>query len=239
MSTDCESHSANFSLTSTITPTLRHSSSLCFIFSCLADCCHSSDQSLKAQNGSSVSPRDISISTLKTADILTMPALQEQCHNPHIQIGVDHHSARMTSSSIAATKVTHSEPVSVRISDVGQQTEGPRVKDEDANSENIYLNDLDLLCSIADTYDLGADTEAFSYVSNCLHNVRSRSLQRTTFDRSNSSRKSATLGSDQLYPEAMSGFNDCRSKGKKEKRRQSLATIANVYMNEKGNPLIL
>lgn len=77
---------------------------------------------------------------------------------------------------------------------------------QSAHQDYAITGDLDLICSIAGTYNLPSDSDTYSYISNCLR----KSNSSTTLDRPRRRRRRSkhaarsqcsTLASDQMYPE--------------------------------------
>lgn len=209
---------------------------------------------------SPIGDRDMGVMSVKTVDVLTLPALVEQkCQHSNLSPPslVTHntvnkpsdeilHMANSVTPSIIVTHATANECANniqkaesgiVDNLDRPQQVAADYTEPPLSHSDKLYMNDIDLLCSIADTYDLGEDSDTFSYISNCLHSRSTWSLQRRIHRADQTLGQSATLGSDQLYPDSM--LKNSRSKHKKHRRRQSVATTASVYMNNRGKPLII
>lgn len=265
ITTDSDSHqtsSANYSLSSTATTALTPNKSYLSssVNCCALFCFENTNRSMKATQGTPIEDRDLSVMSVKTVDVLTMPAMQEQqCHHSYLSpaslisqdvcgketqenlhiampvtpiITVTHATANM-----CANNMHQAEQAVVDHSSLQENARVEKVNPALSISENIYMNDMDLLCSIANTYDLGGDSDTLSYISNCLHSKSSWSLQRRTKRSQQTLGQSATLGSDQLYPDSM--LKSSYTKPKKQRRRQSVATSANVYVNDRGTPLII
>ncbi|XP_067937604.1 gamma-aminobutyric acid type B receptor subunit 2-like [Watersipora subatra] len=225
-STSSDSGSQNYSFTSTVSPPTRASSSFCCVLPCFMS--PGSNHSMRAAKGSPNAPNDISFSQTVESPTVYQHHLSDR---------------DITSRVLPIVTISHAEPIDIEPS--VERAEQHVVGEEQlhsaerisspvlANSENIYLNDMELLSSIADTYQLGDDIDALSYISSCLNNSKSWSLPRRPSDKS---RLSVALGNDQLYP--WSAATGSKPKPKKQRRRQSLATT-NVYVNDKGHTLII
>lgn len=239
---------------STVTA-LKLPNTCCCAFSRLAACCDSSKQSVRAQHGTPISGRKLSSTgSVHPVDMLSVPVARDSyLSRLRINTSPDSNHASLsvlpglTLSSVEPTDlyttVNHAESTVCNNAEL-QSVDNVSVTQANVtapNSDNMYLNDIDLLCSIAETYELGDDSDAISYLSNCLHN-KSWSLQRRPYKHEKSLSMSAALGSDQLYPDCAVTRRTNKPKAQKHRRRRSIATstsTSNVYVNEKGKPLIV
>lgn len=164
---------------------------------------------------------------------------------------------RITSSVLPAVTVSHATPsqdCAVTLSKANHElvSEGAQVQSTAAvtqadpslsHSDDVYLNDIELLCTIADTYELGGDSDTLSYISNCLHNTKPWPLYKQTSYVTSQQAASQTsmLESDQLYPESNLSHKPYKTKSRKQRHKRSDTTNAssNVYVTAKGNPLII
>lgn len=69
------------------------------------------------------------------------------------------------------------------------------------SSNTNTIPNMDLICSIADTYDLPSDSDTYSYISNCLLNQVSFDSSADRRLRRSHASLSSTIGNDQIYPD--------------------------------------
>lgn len=229
---------------------------------CLFSCIDDPESSVKGNKGTPSPTRDINI---KTVQVLTTPTIrEEQCfdYSHPLQSCVitdESHMASQERASIIASHTSANSCVQCAIPEqcvifndltsvensVLRNPHGSVTTSSKGNG--FYMQDIDLICTIADAYDLGGDSDTYSFISNCLYNNNlpkgsTRSLQRRNQHRRFPLNKAATLGSDQLYPDSISSLRpplQSAKTPKKQVRRQSVAATSNVYTNNKGEPLIL
>ena len=68
-------------------------------------------------------------------------------------------------------------------------------------SHSNTIPNMDLICSIADTYELPSDSDTYSYISNCLLNQLSFDSSADRRLRRSHASLSSTIGNDQVYPD--------------------------------------
>ncbi|KAF6036927.1 hypothetical protein EB796_004771 [Bugula neritina] len=186
--------------------------------------------------------------------------MQFQCHSNAIP-EVDALQAtparvQATPARVQATPVrVQATPARVQATPARESCSVPQVEHHNEISDNcqaipaasdsgkLYMNDLDLLYTIAETYNLGGEPDTLSYISNCLQSKKTWMARRHTHHSSQLfSDTAGMLESDQLYPDSIqpskTSLKD-KSKLKKVSRRQSVAASGNVYITDKGRPLIL
>lgn len=235
--------SANYSVSSSLQPPQS------FITSCVGVCCYKSRNSTKAEQGSSVGEcGDLSIATV---DVLITP-------DATARINTD---VTGWATVLPTLTVTHASPANdcMRIAQAEQLTVEESMVERGVVSTaeqhltvgkptvtnivspypgQLYINDADFLCSIANTYDLGGDSDTLSYISNCLHGSSYKASRRPV-NRYSSHSGLAMLGSDQLYPDSMRGVTVGYKRPTSRRRSLATSTASNVYVNYRGNPLII
>lgn len=224
---------------------------------------------MQAKQGTPVADRDLNI---KTVQVLTTPSIvRPECYKYAYDVNqcksVDDYERARTVKPLVVTSATAQDCDTVMKAET-QLVDNQSVEAVDFSDVHVARRqctgaviheDLDLICNIADAYDLGGDSDTFSFISNCLYNTGSKakhksnqgstlSLQRRKRFSKTSFSQSSMLGSDQLYPDSAASKKPLhQSKGnRKYKRRQSVntdstttANLSNVYVNDDGNPIIL
>lgn len=263
INTECDSQqttSANYSVGSTASTTLASdkSSFLSTLRMSVFACCDTSNYSLKAKEGTPSSSRDMS---MKTMDVMMSPVVvEQQCqtysYEPNSCRSIDDYVSvqsiqptLVTSHAIASdcANVARASQVVIRdheIVDIPLATQSKNAQSQ--GSSDIVLDDIDLICSIADTYDLGEDSDTFSFISNFLYNNHGlgsilSAPKGSRFSAVSLDNTTTTLSSDQLYPDSMSK-QPMKSKYVRHHHKQKKSTVrvkSSLCTNQGGNPLIL
>lgn len=201
---------------------------------------------------------------VKSADIITAPPIStERCHT--YQCNINSISSDNFQRASPGLVLSHAEtgnlPAAVEarsetnnvLLDVAELSSPiPLVDARDAapyhakmwQDNEIVLDDIDLICNIADTYDLGDNSDTYSYISNCLYSTNTLSVtgshkRKRRHSKSVVQASVSMLSNDQLYPESVSSSLKVPTRPQRKHKRAVSVCQTNVYTNANGNPLII
>ena len=111
-----------------------------------------------------------------------------------------HHSTDNHTSCSASKPAVRTRRASAEIDRSSPMHTRPVVTPTLGSHSNTIPN-MDLICSIADTYELPSDSDTYSYISNCLLNQLSFDSSADRRLRRSHASLSSTIGNDQVYPD--------------------------------------
>ena len=111
-----------------------------------------------------------------------------------------HHSTDNHTSCSISKPTVRTRRASVEIDCSSPMHTRPVVTSTLGSHSNTIPN-MDLICSIADTYELPSDSDTYSYISNCLLNQLSFDSSADRRLRRSHASLSSTIGNDQVYPD--------------------------------------
>lgn len=229
-------------------------------------CCDTTNYSVKAKQGTPSPAREMA---MKTADVMMSPAdvmmspvdvmmspvvVEQQCHaysfEPNQCRSVDDYmTAQPTLIASHATTSDCANTVQARRHVVGDgeaanPSTSTKLKYVQSEASDVVLDDIDLICSIADTYDLGEDSDTFSFISNFLYSNHGLgsvlSAQKSNRFSAISLDQATTLSSDQLYPDSVSKQPTKTKYIKRHKQKRTIvSTKVSSYTNSKGSSRVL